>query len=549
MKQFYFLITLVLYFLCSFILLSQVENVPLSNPVYYFLKHMQIRGLIEEKSFFKIPFSRGEVKIMLQSIQKYENWLNPSEKTQLHTFLKEFDLIPKTNSVLIPSETDSIQVASLRLFSNDDKFIYRYTKSPNEVFVKPLGSIRSVFKTGDEVATEKAIYGNLGFRVYGTIDSCLGYHLQVTNGKFISGSKILGTQEDKTLANSVKFTLLNSDFDLVESHVRYQYKWFSFGISRETRFLGSGVHQKLVVSDNAPPMDEFFLAAGFRNFKYNFSHFGLIAQPKTPTQAGAATDIPPKYLVLHSATFQFKKWNLTYFETITYSGRSVEIAYLNPFTFLKSVEHSLHDRDKAAMGLSFEWNIIPRFQLVGTWMLEDLIFSEIGKNFWGNKTAWNIGAMYSSTISLDFGLEYTRVEPYMFTHFNNINNRTNDGRLIGTYVLPNSDELTFQVQSFILPRYPLTLRISYLRHGDNVTDSTGKVIRNVGGDFNVNHSATDDYRVKFLDGIRNDLFTVALSGGFEVIRNFNLQFAFEYRKPQNQPSFIISKIMFRFEDF
>ncbi|ROL57721.1 hypothetical protein D9V84_03085 [Bacteroidetes/Chlorobi group bacterium Naka2016] len=548
MKKFFFL-SLFQLTLLSFELFAQVENVPLSNPVYHFLKHLQVCGVIEGQSFFKTPFTRGEIKRMLVEVQTKKDKLNSIEKKQLQTYLEEFDLGNKSNAVLIPSETDSVQVLSTKLFSNDDKFIYRYNKSPNEVFVKPLGSLRSVFKYGKSIESDDAFYGNLGFRVFGTIDSCLGFYLQATNGKFISGSKSLGIQEDKFLSNSIKFTLLNSDFDLVESHVRFQYKWFSTGISRETRFLGSGVNQKLVVSDNAPPMDEFFIGANFRNFKYNFSNYSLIAQPKNPIQAGSSADIPPKYLVLHSATFQFKNWNLTYFQTITYSGRSVEIAYLNPFTFLKSVEHSLHDRDKAGMGLSFEWNIFPRFQLLGSWMLEDLIFSEIGKNFWGNKTAWNIGAIYASPFSVDFGFEYTRVEPYMFTHFNNVNNRTHDGRLIGTYVPPNSDETTVQIKSFILPRYPVIFRISYLRHGDNVIDSTGKIIRNVGGDFNINHSATDDYRVRFLDGVRNDLLSLSLYFGFEIIRNFNLQFVIDYRKPQNQDAFFVTKFVFRFEDF
>ncbi|MGC8747462.1 MAG: hypothetical protein ACP5RR_01090 [Candidatus Kapaibacteriota bacterium] len=528
---------------------AQMENVPLTNPIYHFLKHMQVRGLVENKSFFKTPFTRGEIQGMLQNIQNNSQELNNSEKRLLRTFLQEFELSSKTNAVLIPSETDSIQVLSPKLFSNVDKYIYHYSDSRNNVSVKPLGSLRTIFKFVKQVQSEKSIYGNLGFRVYGTIDSVLGYYIQATNGKFISGSKSLGIQEDKTLANSVKFTLLNSDFDLVESHVRYQNEWFSIGLSRETRLLGSGIHQSLVVSDNAPPMDEFFLTASFRNFKYHFSHFSLIAQPKSQVPAGASADIPPKYMVLHSTTFQFKNWNLTYFETIVYSGRSVEIAYLNPLTFLKSVEHSLHDRDKAAMGLSFEWNIFNNFQVLGTWMLEDLIFSEIGKNFWGNKTAWNIGGIFSTPFATDVGLEYTRVEPYMFTHFNNINNRTNDGKLIGTPIPPNSDETALQIKSFVIPRYPLIIRVSFLRHGDNVTDSTGKIIRNVGGDFNVNHSATDNYRVKFLDGIRNDLFTISLSAGIEIIRNFNLQFSFEYRKPENQKSYIISKLVLRFEDF
>lgn len=541
-----FLNALVLSLFGFCILFAQIENVPTTNPVYQFLKRMQVKGLIEEKSFFKIPFTRSEIKKLLIKISEHQNNLSYLEQKILNGFLIEFEILPKRNAVLIFSETDTNQVLSSNIISSDEKYIYHYSDESNSVSVKPLGSVRSIIKFGNEIQKEDAFYGNLGFRIYGSIDSSLGFFLQVTNGKFISGSKTLGTQEDKTLSNSVKFTLLNSDFDLVESHVRYQKNWFSVGVSRETRLLGSGVFQNLVVSDNAPPMDEFFLAANFKNFRYNFSHFSLIADHK---QVGFSADIPPKYFVLHSATFLFKKWNLTYFETITYSGRSVELAYLNPLTFLKSVEHSLHDRDKAAMGLSFEWNVFPNFQLLGSWMMEDLILSEIGKNFWGNKTAWNIGAIYSSPLSTDFGLEYTRVEPYMFTHFNNVNNRTNDGKLIGTYLYPNSDELALLVKGFFPPRYPLNLRISYRRHGDNVKDSTGQVIRNVGGDYKLNHSPTDSERVKFLDGTRNDLFSVSVSGGIEIIRNFNLQFFVEYRKPQNQQSYFISKIVFRFDDF
>ncbi|MFN3269703.1 MAG: hypothetical protein ACK42G_03855, partial [Candidatus Kapaibacteriota bacterium] len=136
MKKFFFL-SLFQLTLLSFELFAQVENVPLSNPVYHFLKHLQVCGIIEGQSFFKTPFARGEIKRMLVEVQTKKDKLNSTEKKQLQTYLEEFDLVDKSNAVLIASETDSIQVLSTKLFSNDDKFIYRYNKSPNEVFVKP----------------------------------------------------------------------------------------------------------------------------------------------------------------------------------------------------------------------------------------------------------------------------------------------------------------------------------------------------------------------------------------------------------------------------
>ncbi|MFN3305687.1 MAG: hypothetical protein ACK42Z_00690, partial [Candidatus Kapaibacteriota bacterium] len=280
-QKFCFWIFLFLTFLpCK--MLSQVENVPVTNPVYHFLKHLQVRGLLEGVSFFKVPFSLSQIRAILREVELKQNYLNHHERKLLNNYLVEFEVSNRNNAVLITSSTDSVQILSLRLFSDDEKFLYRYAGERNFVSVKPLGSIRSVFKFGEGINQPYANYGNLGFRVYGTLDSCLGYYIQATNGKFFSGNKTFGIQEDKTLANSVKFTLLNSDFDLVESHVRYQNNWFYGGIARETRLIGSGLTQSMVVSDNAPPMDEFFLGVTLRNFKYNFSHFSLIAKPKTP---------------------------------------------------------------------------------------------------------------------------------------------------------------------------------------------------------------------------------------------------------------------------
>ncbi len=528
-------------------LLAQIENVPVVHPVYKFLEMMHKKGYLENTSLFCLPFSRNEIVTCLKQIRSKDTLLSEMEREILLHYEKEFFIVPNSKSVLIPSETDTVQVLFKRFFSNDEKFIYHFQNDDNSVSVVPLGSI-FLLKQFSNDSNPHAFFANAGFRVYGSINNILGYYLQITNGKFIGGSKDFGIREEKYLSHSVKFTLLNSDFDLTESHIRLEKDWFFAGISRETRFIGSGISQNLVVSDNAPPMDEFYLGVKFKNFRYTFSNFSLIAKSLNQFQTSVNSNIPPKYLVMHSASFIFKNWNLTYFETMIYSGRSVEIAYLNPFSFLKSLEHSLHDRDKVSMGFSFEFNPFNCFQLSGTWMMEDMVFSKIGKGFWGNKTAWNIGFTYSLKYPIDFGFEYTRVEPYMFTHFNNINNRTNDGRLIGTYLLPNSDEFAL-VSNFWFGRYPLTLKMAFVRHGDNVYDSDGNLIKNVGGDFEVNFNKASSETVTFLDGIRNDYLKFDISWGFEIFKNLNLYLSFSLRKPQKSNVQNVFKIRILSYDF
>ena len=104
---------------------------------------------------------------------------------------------------------------------------------------------------------------------------------------------------------------------------------------------------------------------------------------------------------------------------------------------------------------------IEGLQFKGSFLLDDIIFSDIGKGYWSNKTAWNVSLMYASKFNLDFGIEYARVEPYTFTHFDTLNNYTNDRMLIGTYLNPNSDETSFFMNWWWGNRYPITFRLSY----------------------------------------------------------------------------------------
>jgi hypothetical protein len=66
---------------------------------------------------------------------------------------------------------------------------------------------------------------------------------------------------------------------------------------------------------------------------------------------GVNTIIPPKYVAMHSFTFLPTWGEISFFETMIYS-RTFDLAYLAPLSFLKSLEHSLHDRDNAGMGFT-----------------------------------------------------------------------------------------------------------------------------------------------------------------------------------------------------
>jgi hypothetical protein len=233
---------------------------------------------------------------------------------------------------------------------------------------------------------------------------------------------------------------------------------------------------------------------------------------------------------------------------VIYSKRSIDLAYLNPLSFFKSLEHALHDRDNSLMGLDFTIRPIQGLEFRCTYLLDDIKFSEIGKNYWSNKSALNLAVLARIDRSLDLGVEYARVEPYTFSHFSEHNAVTNDQQLLSGTLQPNSDETSLLARWWYGSRYPLELNVSYRRHGENVTDANGKIIRNVGGDVLYSVGPEDSMKAYFLDGIRRNSLSVGLQTGFELCRGFNIQATYKLLSVDEDIRHY-ARIVFRFDEF
>ncbi len=527
---------------------SQIENVPVSNPVYQYLERIETKGLLPHFSTSSLPLQRKEIVEALKEINNNKSKLSENEREILTRYLLEFDLVYNEKAVVFYSSSDSNQVLSKEFFSDKDKFFYHFKDSSNTVNIKPLGSFETL-ALSDKDKLHNVEMGNLGFRLYGSLGSHFGYYLQATNGAILGGERNLALKEIHKLQKNVKFADLNSDFDFSESHVTFNYNWFYANIGRETKLIGSGLNQRLFLSSYSPAIDAINLGAKFTNFSYQFLHGSLLATDNANVIAGYNSEFPSKYLAMHRFALKPKWGEIAFWEAIIYSKRGMDITYLNPLSFFKSLEHSLHDRDNSLMGGDFTVRPYDNVEIKGSYILDDLIFSKIGTGFWSNKSAWNISAIYASHSNIDFGIEYARVEPYTFTHFDSINTYTNDQMPIGTNLLPNSDEISLIGQYWWGQRYPIVLKISYQRHGANIYNKNRNLIKNVGGDiFQTHRYPIDPETVTFLDGDLQKIFKINLEFGWEFIRGFSIKANYCFRNINNHSEqFIYLKLMF--EDF
>lgn len=523
---------ILLMILTSF-LLAQKENVRITHPVYSLIIRYEAKGYLPNFSTSDIPLSREEIIKALYLINEQKNNLSTLEKKSLGKYLKEFELTERDESVLFYSSSSKSQVLSSKFISNDEKMIYYYNDDKHNLSIYPLANLDNYSKI-TENDSEYFSIGNLGFRMHGTLDNMFGYNLQVTNGVLISGDRDLAV-EDPLYSKNVKFSLLESDIDFTDSHLRFEYDWFFAGIGREQRNLGSGLNQKAFFSTNSPAFDALEIGADLKYFNYKFMHGSLIGiSDSGVADWGFVGEIDPKYIAMHRFSVTPEWGEIAFWESIIYS-RPIELAYLNPLSFFKSLEHALRDRDNSLMGMDFTFRPFDNFQLKSTFLLDDIKFKEVGKSYWGNKSAFNIAVSYILPYGLDFNFEYARVEPFTYTHFNVNNSYTNSKRMLGSYLLPNSDRFNFVLNWWFGSRYPLTLDIKYTQHGDNVYDNNGNLIKNVGGDPLLTHTAGTSNYVRFLSGNMEYIFDSSISFGFEFFRGLNLRSIIGLRTINGEP--------------
>lgn len=105
---------------------------------------------------------------------------------------------------------------------------------------------------------------------------------------------------------------------------------------------------------------------------------------------------------------------------------------------------------------------------------------------------------------------------------------TNDGLQFAGGIPPNSARISAMVRWWWGQRYPITLTVSSLRHGRNIYDAEGNLVKNVGGDILQTRRYEDSEEAPFLDGDLQKLLTISLQGGIELVRGLRLQALYKF---------------------
>lgn len=471
----------ILFFLAIFSirLIAQIVFVSLDNDVYDFLERVEIKVGIDVSSSTK-PISRKKIVEILHKISEGENYnsLSKCEKDGLKNQIKKFSYEEK---FLNSSKKFNAEKTWKPL-----EFPYKFYFEDNFLTFNPIFRIRSKINESDSAYfSEDNTRITGGGRIYGYLGDKIGFYFYGVNnaewGNDHDFNKIDSPEQGiGALVSDKKY------YDEVDAYVSFSTKHTDLIIGRFSNYWGCGKTGSLFISDKAPSYPQVMLKAKFSNWlNLTYFHGWLESNIEDSLFTYWGDDeklrrkfYKKKYIAAHRLEITpLKNLKFGLSELIYYGEREPELVYFIPVMLFWSAQHYTNDRDNYLNGIDFEWIPINFCKIYGSLMIDEMKLSKIfDANESHNYVGFQIGSYFVEPIfkDLDFRIEYTRLNPWTYTHKFPINEATSDGYkfddeiygyTMGYWTGQNSDNFYFGIDYHLNQKTKISFDYSRYRKG------------------------------------------------------------------------------------
>lgn len=528
------------YFLCIALIVvlskdqfSQVETINSNHPVYDFLQQMYVKGVLKNYSNVLLPKSRNEILSYLLEIKSNQDNLSTVEKNFLSNMIEKIKYKHENDLNILHNFPN-------HFFNNVTKYyqkhLYYYDDSLLTFTIDPVLEAKYISST--EYNSHSTLI-NFGGYAKGSYNNWFGFLLKGTNG-IVTGNRNVA-RIDQRVEQSYTFNKTGINFfDETEGYARFHSKILNFELGRERILFGNGYINKLYLSNNPQTFDFIKLDLKYKRVSYNFIHGWLVQKPQITyidSLIGNVKNKNSKYIAISRLGYSpLDKINLGISQIIVYSGRPFEAAYINPFLFWESAQRSMNDLDNSYLALDASYLISNGISSSCSIMFDDIDFKRLFSGEWNsskNSLTFQINFMLTSPIlpdNMTLETEYTQVRPFMFSHpgIGESLTYTNNGYLLGIDLQPNS--ILYGIKVNYMFNESLNFSVSYKLqlHGENIYDSQGNLIKNVGSNVFENLTQYSSEFVRILDGKIIKKNTLDLNLNYELLYGFYLYLNYSY---------------------
>lgn len=259
--------------------------------------------------------------------------------------------------------------------------------------------------------------------------------------------------------------------------------------------IGIG-YRSLILSDFAPP--SLFLSVKYKLGPFEYQN--LFKELIKDMSIDSSLTFNKKYLAIHRGTLKFEKIGLElgFSEMIVQSrpNNGIDLNYLNPIIFYRSVERDLGSPDNAMVAFDARLNK-KKFSFYGQFVIDEFhtqaIFSNPNSAFnkFGSQVGlyYQVGRKYWNGGYMNF--EYNQVRPYMYSHYSG-NHYTNRLQSLAHPLESNFRELVYRL--YLVPKsYPrwaikLTSLVSWKGFDIGGGNYGGNILKNYATAIDVKNS-------------------------------------------------------------
>lgn len=371
-----------------------------NHAIYDFLDEMANMQIIKVNSAIK-PYSRVFIAEKLLETSDKKELLNTRQKKDLEFYLRDFNKELKTG-----------KYADKRfdIFYHSDSL---FTLSVNGI----LGGQGWTNENGTNY------HRWYGAETFGYAGKHFGFYASLRDNT----EKIpLSDTGIVTIRNGGKYR--KGDYSEMRGGVSVSWKWGAISLAKDHMEWGTNYRYPNILSAKAPSFAHIRLHVyPVEWFEFSYFHGWLVSEVVDSTRSynynGVQRDVfHGKYMAANMFTIKpWQKLNFSFGNSIIYSDINVHPAYLVPFLFYKSVDHTYNGATNAAgqnsaMFFDISTRVIPKVHIYYSMFIDVMSFSTLfdkdeHANHWSMQGGFRISNLIPNT---SFTFEYTRTNPLAY---------------------------------------------------------------------------------------------------------------------------------------
>jgi hypothetical protein len=419
-----------------------------NEAVYEFLDEMANEQIIRLNTTIK-PYSHKTIISKLEEADTNRYMLSKRQEAQLDFYKRQFVLYSDTAANPYSGDWVNIFNDSSKSSTSLQQLSYSYKDSLNAVRIKPIWGVRHY---SNENGFLRHYWG--GLKATAHLGNNLGIYASWRDNNMTSVMARPGNLVRYEGGNYKGNEYGGGDYSEMRGGITYSWKNGYIGIVKDHLEWGDNYHGANIFSGRAPSFTMLKLHLNpVKWFELNYFHGWLVSEviDSSRTYITSKGDerkvFRDKYIAANMFTvIPWQGVNFSFGNSIVYSDMDVHPAYLLPFMFYKSIDHTLnHAIDNQNSQIYFNISIrkLKHFHIYGSLFIDEFSIDRVGDpdvhNFWSEKAGLKISNLPVDNIGLTF--EYTKTSPITFKHRLPANTFATNKYNLGHYLIDDAADL------------------------------------------------------------------------------------------------------------